>query len=353
NEITPSSDYSKFLNSDGTLQDIDVNKLLPSFTASDIKIDEAAVTADEAYLDAQHQSMLSAHQYADEDPSLTVKEGDTINLDYVGTIDGEAFDGGSTDGAGTTLEIGSGSYIDDFEDQLVGTHPGDEVTVSVTFPDDYSNEELQGKDAEFAVTVNGIMTMPEWNDDFVAEYYSDTASTTADYDAYLSDSYRSMQISSSVNDYLQNSVTLTEYPKKYLRHLESLIMNEDNATYEQIRSMYNSYGINFPYNSLEEYNANYYPDGYEAHLEKDAMAWMGKNVAVQKIFTDNGLTVTDEDYTDYLTISGITEETENAVGKPYLMQLLKTQKAVEFLEQNADVGNYPSAEPEAEEAPAE
>ena len=282
---------------------------------------------------------------------------DTYNIcidgTIVGTIDGEAFDGGSTDGAGTTLEIGSGSYIDDFEDQLVGTHPGDEVTVSVTFPDDYSNEELQGKDAEFAVTVNGIMTMPEWNDAFVAEYYSDTASTTADYDAYLSDSYRSMQISSSVNDYLQNSVTLTEYPKKYLRHLESLIMNEDNATYEQIRSMYNSYGINFPYNSLEEYNANYYPDGYEAHLEKDAMAWMGKNVAVQKIFTDNGLTVTDEDYTDYLTISGITEETESAVGKPYLMQLLKTQKAVEFLEQNADVGNYPSAEPEAEEAPAE
>lgn len=59
------------------------------------------------------------------DTSLTVKDGDTVNIDYVGKIDGTAFDGGSTNGQGTDLEIGSGSYIDDFEDQLVGAHPGD------------------------------------------------------------------------------------------------------------------------------------------------------------------------------------------------------------------------------------
>lgn len=67
------------------------------------------------------------------DTSLTVKDGDTVNIDYVGKIDGTAFDGGSTNGQGTDLEIGSGSYIDDFEDQLVGAHPGDEVEVTVTF----------------------------------------------------------------------------------------------------------------------------------------------------------------------------------------------------------------------------
>ena len=61
------------------------------------------------------------------DTSLTVKDGDTVNIDYVGKIDGTAFDGGSTNGQGTDLVIGSGSYIDDFEDQLVGAHPGDEV----------------------------------------------------------------------------------------------------------------------------------------------------------------------------------------------------------------------------------
>lgn len=90
------------------------------------------------------------------DTSLTVKDGDTVNIDYVGKIDGTAFDGGSTDGKGTDLVIGSGSYIDNFEDQLVGAHPGDEVEVTVTFPDDYGVDELNGKEAVFDVTVNGI-----------------------------------------------------------------------------------------------------------------------------------------------------------------------------------------------------
>ncbi len=90
------------------------------------------------------------------DTSLTVKDGDTVNIDYVGKIDGTAFDGGSTNGQGTDLVIGSGSYIDDFEDQLVGAHPGDEVEVTVTFPDDYHVADLAGKEAVFDVTVNGI-----------------------------------------------------------------------------------------------------------------------------------------------------------------------------------------------------
>ena len=90
------------------------------------------------------------------DASLTVENGDTVNIDYVGTVDGTEFDGGSTGGMGTDLTIGSGLYIDDFEDQLVGSHPGDEVEVTVTFPEDYGKEDLNGKEAVFDVTVNGI-----------------------------------------------------------------------------------------------------------------------------------------------------------------------------------------------------
>lgn len=87
---------------------------------------------------------------------MTVEDGDTVNIDYVGSVDGEEFSGGNTNGAGTDLVIGSGSYIDDFEDQLIGTHPGDTVEVTVTFPEDYGVEELNGKEAVFTVTVNGI-----------------------------------------------------------------------------------------------------------------------------------------------------------------------------------------------------
>lgn len=90
------------------------------------------------------------------DASLTVKDGDTVNIDYVGSIDGVEFAGGNTNGAGADLTIGSGTYIDDFEEQLIGSHPGDTVEVNVTFPENYGNEELKGKDALFVVEVNGI-----------------------------------------------------------------------------------------------------------------------------------------------------------------------------------------------------
>ena len=91
------------------------------------------------------------------DASLTVENGDTVNIDYVGSVDGVEFDGGNTQGMGTDLVIGSGSYIDDFEEQLIGAHPGDTVEVNVTFPDPYENNtDLSGKEAVFTVTVNGI-----------------------------------------------------------------------------------------------------------------------------------------------------------------------------------------------------
>ena len=91
------------------------------------------------------------------DASLIVEDGDTVNIDYVGSVDGVEFEGGSTRGQGTDLVIGSGSYIDDFEEQLIGAHPGDEVDVYATFPDPYNNNpDLSGKEALFEVTINGI-----------------------------------------------------------------------------------------------------------------------------------------------------------------------------------------------------
>lgn len=91
------------------------------------------------------------------DASLTVEDGDTVNIDYVGSVDGVEFEGGSTQGQGTDLVIGSGSYIDDFEEQLIGAHSGDEIDVYATFPDPYNNNpDLSGKEALFEVTINGI-----------------------------------------------------------------------------------------------------------------------------------------------------------------------------------------------------
>ena len=134
-----------------------------SSAVGDIALDDAPVsendftaeTADDFITLAAYDSF---NPFAPE--GTEVKMGDTVNIDYIGyaDLDGdgevEPFDGGNTQGMGTNLEIGSASYIDDFEEQLIGHKKGDQVEVNVTFPEQYASEELAGKDARFDVTIN-------------------------------------------------------------------------------------------------------------------------------------------------------------------------------------------------------
>ncbi|MDG1582810.1 trigger factor [Pseudomonas sp. GOM6] len=96
------------------------------------------------------------------------ENGDQLNIDFVGKIDGEAFAGGSA--KGTALVLGSGRMIPGFEDALVGVKAGEERVINPTFPEDYQNLDLAGKAAEFTVTVNSVSApqLPELNDDFFA-----------------------------------------------------------------------------------------------------------------------------------------------------------------------------------------
>ena len=97
------------------------------------------------------------------------QQGDHVVIDYVGSVDGEPFEGGT--GRDQLLELGSGRLIPGFEEQLVGAGAGDERTVSVTFPEDYPASELAGKEAEFAVTVSEVKEkrLPELDDEFASE----------------------------------------------------------------------------------------------------------------------------------------------------------------------------------------
>ncbi len=98
-----------------------------------------------------------------------VQEGDTVNLDYAGTVDGVAFAGGTAEKQ--TLKIGSNTFIPGFEEQMIGMNIGEEKDLQVKFPDEYHAEELKGKDAVFHVKVNGIQVTekPELDDDFAAD----------------------------------------------------------------------------------------------------------------------------------------------------------------------------------------
>ena len=107
------------------------------------------------------------------------KEGDTVNIDYSGSIDGKKFDGGTAEKQ--DLKLGSGQFIPGFEDQLIGKKAGDTVTVKVTFPEKYQNADLAGKAAEFEVKVNEVKRQPELTDEWVKNYDGTTAETVESY----------------------------------------------------------------------------------------------------------------------------------------------------------------------------
>ena len=98
------------------------------------------------------------------------QEGDQVNVDFVGTLGGEKFDGGEA--KGTNLILGSKRMIPGFEEGLVGVSSGDNLTLPLTFPEDYQNKELAGKEVEFAITLNNVSepTLPELDDEFFASF---------------------------------------------------------------------------------------------------------------------------------------------------------------------------------------
>ncbi len=113
----------------------------------------------------------------------------TVNIDFVGSVDGVEFEGGSAEGF--DLELGSGSFIPGFEDQLVGTKAGEKKDVVVTFPEDYHAENLKGKDAVFACTINSVKTkeLPALDDEFAKEISE--FDTLAEYKASIKERMKS------------------------------------------------------------------------------------------------------------------------------------------------------------------
>ena len=146
---------------------------------ADITIDADLGQVSEEDIDNYITSnVLSKFSTTEQVTDRAAADGDTVNIDYVGRIDGVAFDGGDTKGNGADLTLGSHSYIDDFEDQIVGHMPGESFDVTVTFPEDYGNEDLNGKEAVFETTLNYIedTVTPELSDEWVAENLAATMS---------------------------------------------------------------------------------------------------------------------------------------------------------------------------------
>lgn len=133
-----------------------------------LEVEKAGTDVPDEVIDREIDRMREAHASL-EVVDRPAEEGDQVLVDFVGSLDGVEFEGGSA--TDHTIEIGSGQLIDDFEEQIIGAKPGDEVAVNVNFPEDYGAAELAGQNADFAVTVKEIRVKqtPEADDDFASD----------------------------------------------------------------------------------------------------------------------------------------------------------------------------------------
>ena len=148
----------------------------PEVTLGDYKgmaVPKQDTTVSDADVDAELETKCQQQAELVLKEDGAAEKGDTVVIDYVGTIDGEKFDGGSADNY--SLELGSGSFIPGFEDQLVGHKADEDVDVKVTFPEDYHAKELAGKEANFAVTIHEVKEkqLPEMDDEFAKDVDED------------------------------------------------------------------------------------------------------------------------------------------------------------------------------------
>lgn len=160
-------------------------------------------------------------------------DGDTVNLDYAGTVDGVAFDGGTA--AGQTLKLGSGQFIPGFEEQVVGKEIGSEFDVNVTFPTEYHAPELAGKPAVFHCKLNGITTeeLPALDDEFakdisefdtLEEYKADVKAKLQEKNAKAADDEVEQKICEALI-----ALVPDEIPEAmYVQETENFVRDQDN-----------------------------------------------------------------------------------------------------------------------------
>lgn len=264
------------------------------------------------------------------------KEGDTVNIDYVGKIDGEEFDGGSDQGA--DLKLGSGKFIDGFEDGLIGARKGETRTLNLTFPEDYT-QDLAGKAVEFTVTVNAVKEpLSEPTDQWVADNI-EGYDNLADYKAGIRSEQEESNEQTAENQVryaawtqVIDNCTINEYPET-LVEVGKKLYEQQVETYAKYAGMELDAYIESSGLTQEEYQSN--------------MEEYGKNVAAQALVCQaicdkEGFAIGDNDYQkalqDMLTEYGCTEdELIQTYGQDNVEQSIMLNRVSNLILENANV----------------
>lgn len=269
---------------------------LPDYNSFETSVPEVSITDDD--IEDELQSRLEAAAETETVKEGTVEKGDAVTIKFEGTLDdGTAVDGMSSESYNLTL--GSGSMIDGFEEGLYGAEIGKEVTLDLTFPDPYTNnEELSGKDVTFKVTVlsKNVTKIPELNEDFVKE--NSDCKTVAEYRAQVAKDLEQEEydqqlydIKSELYSQIVSETEVTDYPEKELKKQ----IEELDESYKQ---MAENSGAEW-----EDYlssNLGVDQEEYDEQIELYAKELVKQEMIIYAIAEKEDLKVTDEEYDEYL-----------------------------------------------------
>ena len=333
---TSAENPSVGLTADGKIEGVNVKDVVTLPDYANIAVPEDEVAAKTEEVEDSIKSTLEQHKESSTDASLAIADGDEVNIDFVGTVDGVEFEGGNSNGQGYDLTIGSGRFVDDFEQQLIGHKPGEEMTVEVTFPADYDGADVAGKDASFAVTINSINVTPELTDEFVTENITEEGVTTAaEYRAFVENNFYEQHLEEFLTNYILENSTVKSYPANYLKKVRAVTKYSDEqmlASYEQMSAYY---GISM-YENLWDLRDDDVSDelSYELELRERAKETTKDAMVYQALFEDAGLTLDMEAvYAEMIEEYGEESVTQmkETNGEGYMAQNEIREAVIEYL----------------------
>lgn len=288
-------------------------------------------------------SALSQKGYGEqkEVTNRAVKNGDTVNIDFKGTKDGVAFEGGTSQGY--DLVIGSNSFIEGFESGLVGAKKGETRVLDLQFPEDYGTEDLNGAKVKFEVKINSIKTTvyPELTDKIVAEI-SDKK-TVAEYNTYANEQVKlqneqaaQSEMEGEIWTKIINNVKVKSLPEKEIKSYKDLILeNYEKTAQSQYQMSYEEV--------LKAYGKTL--DDIDPELTAQAEKAVKEYMTIVAIARDQDLDISDEEYekelVTYAESNGYAsaKEFKEAIDESQFYLTLLINKVLDFVVENAKNGS--------------
>jgi len=268
------------------------------------------------------------------------EEGDTVVIDFEGFTDGEPFEGGKSENY--SLELGSGSFIPGFEDQLIGVVPGEEKEVAVTFPEEYHAEELAGKEAVFQVKVHEIKTkvLPELDDEF-AKDVDDEAETLDELKTKIREQLAESK-KQEADQKLRDTLVEKATENSEIDLPEIMVENELENMMREFEQRLQMQGMNldlfYQFSGQDE-------EDLRAQMKEDAEKRVRMGLTLEAIAKAENLEATEEDVNNELQkmadmYNMSVEDIKKAFGGNvnHIKNDLKIQKAIEFLVENSKTG---------------